>query len=259
MSDPRGSGPDGRTPVSRIALLGFAVAVLAALTMMAAAFGYRFGLWSFGFALLTLTGYAAYAAFAGGVLSLIGLGRSLPGSVPGMILSGIGVVVGGYSCHTVYQQWITVNRVPFIHDITTDTANPPVFAAVVAAREAEAANPHEYAGDAVARLQQCGYPDLGPLFTDADPATAYGRALAVAERMGWNIVSAEAATGRIEATDTSTWYGFKDDIAIRIVANESGTGARIDVRSLSRVGRSDVGVNAARISAYLGELGGMLP
>ncbi len=254
MSEQRETNSSGRAPISRIALLGFGVAILAAVVMMAAAFGYRLGLWSFGFALLTLTDYAAYAAFAGGAISLVGLGRSLPGSVPGMALSVIGVVVGGYSCHTIYQQWVTVKSVPFIHDITTDTVNPPAFIAVVAAREAEGANPHDYAGEPVARQQECGYPDLTSLLAEVDPATAYDRALEVAESMEWEIVAADRALGRIEATDTSTWYGFKDDVVIRILAADSDAGSRVDVRSLSRVGRSDVGVNAARIRAYLDAL-----
>lgn len=254
MSDQRDSGRWSRTRISRIALLGFAVAVLAALAMMAAALGYRLGIWSFRFALLTLTDYAAYAAFAGGAISLIGLGRSLPGNLPGMVVSVIGVVVGGYSCHTIYQQWVTVKSVPFIHDITTDTVNPPAFIAVVAAREAEGANPHDYAGETVSRQQECGYPEIEPFIADAEPATAYDRALDVANSMDWEIVAADRALGRIEATDTSTWYGFKDDIVIRVLAVKGATGSRVDVRSLSRVGRSDVGVNAARIRTYLNVL-----
>ncbi len=254
MSEQRENISSGRAPISRIALLGFGVAILGAVVMMAAAFGYRLGLWSYGFALLTLTDYAAYAAFAGGAISLIGLGRSLPGKVPGMVLSLIGVVVGGYSCHTIYQQWVTVKSVPFIHDITTDTVNPPAFIAVVAAREAEGANPHDYAGDPIARQQECGYPDLTSLLAEADPETAYDRALEVAESMEWEIVAADRALGRIEATDTSTWYGFKDDIVVRVLAADGDAGSRVDVRSLSRVGRSDVGVNAARIRAYLDAL-----
>ena len=254
MSEQRETNSSGREPISRIALLGFGVAILSAVVMMGAALGYRLGLWSFGFALLTLTEYAAYAAFAGGAISLIGLGRSLPGSVPGMVLSVIGVVVGGYSCHMIYQQWVTVKSVPFIHDITTDTVNPPAFIAVVAAREAEGANPHDYAGEPVARQQECGYPDLTSLLAEAEPAMAYDRALEVAESMAWEIVAADRALGRIEATDTSTWYGFKDDIVIRVLAADGDAGSRVDVRSLSRVGRSDVGINAARIRSYLSAL-----
>ena len=206
----------GGVHVSRIVLVGFGVAILAAAVIMAAAFGYRLGLWSYRFALLTLTDYAAYAAFAGGAISLVGFGRSLPSSWAGMVLSAVGIVVGGYSCHTIYQQWVTVKSVPFIHDITTNTDNPPAFIAVVAAREEEGANPHDYAGEAAARQQECGYPDLKTFVADAEPATAYDRALETAESMGWEIVATDRALGRIEATDTSTWYGFKDDIVIRV-------------------------------------------
>lgn len=254
MSEPQDAGVSGRMHVSRIVLLGFAIAMLAAVAMMAAAFGYRLGLWSYPFALLTLTDYAAYAAFAGGAISLVGFGRSLPSSWTGMVLSVVGVAIGGYSCHTIYQQWVTVKSVPFIHDITTDTDNPPKFEAVVAARVEVAANPHEYAGPELAFQQQCGYPDLGPYLTEASPEVAFDSALQVANHMGWEIVEADRALGRIEATDTSFWYGFKDDVVVRIKSAAEGVGTRIDMRSLSRSGRSDVGVNASRIKAYLAAL-----
>jgi uncharacterized protein (DUF1499 family) len=70
--------------------------------------------------------------------------------------------------------------------------------------------------------------------------------------MGWQIVDANASEGRIEATDTTFWFGFKDDIVIRVAATSGGS--RIDVRSVSRVGRSDVGTNAKRIRCYLKRL-----
>ena len=97
-------------------------------------------------------------------------------------------------------------------------------------------------------------PSSSPSSLTADPATAYDRALDVANSMDWEIVASDRALGRIEATDTSTWYGFKDDIVVRVISEDAGTGSRIDVRSLSRVGRSDVGVNAARIKAFLAAL-----
>ena len=125
MSEQQHTGQSGGVHVSRIVLVGLGLAILAAVAMMAAAFGYRLGLWSYRFALLTLTEYAAYAAFAGGAISLVGFGRSLPSGWAGMVLSVIGVIVGCYSGHTIYQQWVTVKSVPFIHDITTDTDNPP--------------------------------------------------------------------------------------------------------------------------------------
>ena len=67
--------------------------------------------------------------------------------------------------------------------------------------------------------------------------------------MGWEIVASDPAQGRIEATATTFWFGFKDDIVVRLAAE--GTGSRVDVRSLSRIGSSDVGANAQRIRAYL--------
>ncbi len=68
--------------------------------------------------------------------------------------------------------------------------------------------------------------------------------------MGWKIVDENQAEGRIEATATTRWFGFKDDVVIRI-APSGGNGSRVDVRSVSRVGRSDVGTNARRIRAFL--------
>jgi len=69
--------------------------------------------------------------------------------------------------------------------------------------------------------------------------------------MGWDLVAADATAGRIEATDTTFWFGFKDDVVIRV--RPAHGGSRVDVRSLSRVGVGvgDVGTNAKRIRAYL--------
>ena len=73
-----------------------------------------------------------------------------------------------------------------------------------------------------------------------------------ARGMGWEIAAAEAGEGRIEATDTTAWWGFKDDVVIRITAE--GEGSRLDIRSMSRVGKSDIGKNAERIRKCLAAL-----
>jgi uncharacterized protein (DUF1499 family) len=86
------------------------------------------------------------------------------------------------------------------------------------------------------------------------PGAVFSRALDTAQRMGWTIVAADDAAGRIEASDTSRWFGFTDDIVIRITPSDDGS--RIDLRSSSRLGRSDFGVNAARIKTYLAALRG---
>ncbi|MEO8360596.1 MAG: DUF1499 domain-containing protein [Vicinamibacteria bacterium] len=143
--------------------------------------------------------------------------------------------------------------VPAIHDISTDTDNPPPFVAVIPLRQAAGAtNPPEYPGAATAAQQKKAYPALAPLDLRLPAPEAFNMALAAARAMGWDIVSEQPGDGRIEATDTTAFFGFKDDIVIRVAA--TATGSRIDVRSKSRVGRSDVGKNAARISDYLAKL-----
>ena len=143
------------------------------------------------------------------------------------------------------------SRVPRIHDIATDTDHPPPFVAVVPLR-ASAPNTVQYGGAEIAAQQHQGYPDVTPLVLGVPPDQAFNRALAVARNMGWEIVQSDPASGRIEATDTTFWFGFKDDVVVRIAAAPGGS--RVDVRSVSRVGLSDVGTNAARIRKYLSEL-----
>ena len=91
-----------------------------------------------------------------------------------------------------------------------------------------------------------------PLHLDVAPAQAFDRALTAARAMGWEIVASDPAQGRIEGTATTFWFGFKDDIVVRVGAD--GSGSRVDVRSLSRIGKSDVGANARRIRDYLGKV-----
>jgi uncharacterized protein (DUF1499 family) len=93
-----------------------------------------------------------------------------------------------------------------------------------------------------------------PAWLSVPPAQAFAQALAAARDMGWEIVAADSAAGRIEATATTFWYGFKDDVVIRVTPSDQG--ARIDVRSESRLGGSDVGTNARRITTYLKKLAG---
>jgi uncharacterized protein (DUF1499 family) len=123
----------------------------------------------------------------------------------------------------------------------------------VLAQRAGAANPAEYGGADVAAQQRTAYPDIRPVTLSDPPARAFERALAAARGEGWEIVAAVPAEGRIEATDTTRWFGFKDDVVVRV--KPEGSGSRVDVRSLSRVGKSDVGKNASRIREYLRALG----
>ncbi|WP_028317829.1 DUF1499 domain-containing protein [Desulfobulbus elongatus] len=139
-------------------------------------------------------------------------------------------------------------KAPPIHDITTDPGNPPLFG-IASQLRTSGDNPIAYSGGATADLQRQAYPDIVPLTVALAPAEAFARSLAVAERLGWRIVGQSREQGSIEAVDRTLVFGFTDDIAIRIVA--AGDGSRIDLRSASRAGVSDLGTNAKRIRAFV--------
>jgi len=236
---------------SPFALIGLILAVLAALAAMLAGFGSRWGLWYFrtGFTILS---WAAYVGIAAVLASLIGAILTRPTTLRrGFLFSIFGLIIGIVVVGVPWCYWRTAQRVPAIHDITTDTENPPRFVSILPLRE-NAPNSSEYGGPEIAAKQRTAYPDLVPTVLSAPPDKAFEQALTAARKMGWVIVDANAAEGRIEATDTTFWFGFIDDIVIRITPADRGS--RVDIRSVSRVGKSDVGMNAKRIGKYLKEL-----
>jgi uncharacterized protein (DUF1499 family) len=229
----------------------FVVSVVAALLLLLSGLGSRAGLWHFrvGFRLLR---DAAFLGAAGALfgLVLVFVPRVRVGHV-GTLLAAI--VIGAFAFGLPYQQNRVVKQLPMIHDITTDTDNPPQFVEILKLRT-EVPNTVIYGGPAVANEQKRAYPDIQPLVLSEAPAAAFPKALDAAKAMGWQIVATDPATGRIEATATTRWFGFKDDVIVRI--RPEGTGSRMDVRSVSRVGKSDVGTNAARIREYVGKVKG---
>jgi uncharacterized protein (DUF1499 family) len=224
------------------------LSMLGALLLAIGPLGTRAGLWHYaaGFLLIAI---AVIASAAGLVLSLIVAVRTHTSMAATMAIASavIGVVVVAVPIWMV----LSFRGAPAIHDITTDSIDPPAFERLLALRPG-AVNPPEYDGATVAVKQHAAYPDIQPVIVGELPAAAYALALAAATRLEWAIVDADAAAGRIEATDTTFWFGFKDDIVIRIRAE--GDGSRIDVRSKSRVGISDGGANARRIRALIGAL-----
>jgi uncharacterized protein (DUF1499 family) len=224
-------------------------AAVAILLLIGAGPGTRAGLWDFRTG-LGLIRWAAYAGLAGAVLALVALAVTRPRGA-GLWILLTTLVVAGAAVVLPWRWSQQAKRVPPIHDITTDTQDPPEFDAVLP-RRSGAPNPAEYGGDSVAVLQRQAYPDIRPLHLDASPEVAFARALATARAMGWEIVGADTAAARIEATATTRWFGFKDDVVIRI--RPEAAGSRVDVRSVSRVGKSDVGTNAARVRSFLARL-----
>lgn len=138
-----------------------------------------------------------------------------------------------------------------IHDISTDTQNPPEFIAIAPLR-ADAPNPSEYLDDGTAEVQAEAYPDIQTIVITDSADTVFLKALSAAEAMGWEIVASVPSEGRIEATAATPYVGFKDDVVVRVTAADGGT--KVDVRSKSRMGKGDMGVNAARIRAYSAKL-----
>jgi uncharacterized protein (DUF1499 family) len=224
------------------------IAVIAVLLLLAAGPGTRLGLWDFRTGFLLLRWGAYLGIFAAG-LGLVSLLWRAPAARPGPAVAAI--LLGSFAALVPYWWLRRAQQVPPIHDITTDTERPPEFQAVLPLRE-EAPNPPEYAGPEIATQQRSAYPDVVPLVLTAPPGEAFRFALNAARGMGWEIVAADSTAGRIEATATTTWFGFKDDVVVRIAPE--GQGSRVDVRSVSRVGKSDVGTNAERIRDYLARL-----
>jgi uncharacterized protein (DUF1499 family) len=158
--------------------------------------------------------------------------------------AGVGAAIVG----TVVAVVLAAGAGPVINDISTDVEDPPRFRAA----QTEAANEGRdlaYPGAAFARAQREGYPDLEPIRVAGEPDAVYRRCLAAAAELGWKITMQDAATRSFEAEDVSRIFRFVDDIAVRVRASGDGA-AVVDVRSKSRVGKGDLGANAARIRAF---------
>ncbi|MEM7018932.1 MAG: DUF1499 domain-containing protein [Pseudomonadota bacterium] len=227
-------------------LLRISIVALIALPVMA--LGSRFGLWPFGSA---FTGSAVAIGLEAVILlvAIIGiivmLMKNRPAERQTLILTSLiallPIIYAGY-------QVLQAFSVPPIHNISTDVVNPPEFVMVPQLR-GDGSNPLEYNKAELVEAQQEAYPDVKTLKSSLSMQDAFSHARTTVGKMGWEMVSDNEATGIIEATETTFWYGFKDDIVIRIQASDSGS--LVDLRSVSRVGRSDVGANAARIKKFL--------
>jgi uncharacterized protein (DUF1499 family) len=223
-------------PLAILALLGFPIAVI----------GFRLGAFPFStsFQLLTYTVYLSAAVFlVGMMMSLVkradvDLAKSARTAALIALLPMIGIGT----------QVFTAKSVPGIHNISTDVVNPPKFDKVVALR-GENTNPLEYNIEKLATIQTEAYPKVKTLITDLSVIDAHARAKTVVESMGLELVNSDVSNGIIEATETTTIWGFKDDVVVRITAQ--GDSTAIDLRSVSRIGMSDLGANAKRIEKFL--------
>jgi uncharacterized protein (DUF1499 family) len=224
-------------------------ALVALVLMPLGALGSRFGVWAFTTGFLFLGGAAVLAAIGlvGGIAGAIAAVRG------GRTADRAPVLVGAVICAVILgflgAQFNAARSVPPIHNISTDVDDPPEFAEVIELR-GEKSNPLAYEREKLAAPQQAAYPAVAPLELAEAPAGVFDRAVTVLETMGLEVVNEDRDSGRIEAVATTFWFGFKDDVVVRIRPTDAG-GSRVDVRSVSRVGQSDLGANAARIGRIL--------
>jgi uncharacterized protein (DUF1499 family) len=240
--------------ISAFVRYGFLLAIVSVVLAVLAPLGNRLGWWHYQVA-FTILRWSAYIGVAAAVISLVGAILARPGGGRrGFVWGLLGIIIGLAVFSGPLLMFRKAKQVPPIHDITTDTTNPPQFVAVLPLR-ANADNPATYAGPEIAAQQAKAYPKIVPLNLPVSPDKAFERALAAVRDSGWELVAAVPAEGRIEATATTLVYGFKDDVVIRI--SPAAQGSRVDVRSVSRVGRSDLGANATRIDNFLNKLADM--
>lgn len=232
--------------------------IVAVVLLAAAPLGYKFGVFALmpSFASLMLAlGIAVLVLPAALVMAILaarkGLARNRNLLIAALVISLVppGLVV---------PQMIKGRSVPPIHDITTDTANPPRFPSIANYRT-DAVNSLEYGAGfnspaALAKLQQKAYPGVKSLHTRLAVGEAVDRAREVLKNQGLDVVNVDRKGGTVEAVATSFWFGFKDDVVVRIT--DAPEGSVVDVRSVSRVGQSDLGVNAKRILEFLDEFNG---
>ena len=226
-------------------------ALLAAAMLVAAGFGARFGVWDFrlGFQLVRWSEYTGLAVAALALVVLV-IPKWRKGRVP--VLAGRrarrrtraspGFRGNGCRARAASRRSTTSRRTPRIRRRSSRWSPPRTGLSV----------PTAYPGAATAEQQKRGYPDLKPLDLPLPPADAFARALAAAKGMGWEIAATDAAAGRIEATATTPWFGFRDDVVIR-VAPRPRAAASMSARCRASAGAIS-GPTPKRIRAFLDKL-----
>jgi hypothetical protein len=238
------------------AILGFG-SVAAALI---AALGAGRGAWHFGIG-FTVLQYAFFAAIAGIVLALVAIFIASR-AAPKLILLNLAVILvaGGFVAY-LGSQIRTARSVPPIHDISTDLEDWPRLDRLILREDNLAVVPDMGRPDLAAlsplerwkAIHREHYGDIATIRVPWSVEETVGRARALAEERGWEIVTTDP-DGGIEAVDTSLFFRFKDDVVVRVRPAGDGTGSIVDMRSVSRVGVSDIGVNARRVREFLADL-----
>lgn len=283
MAQPETAGWRGK-----FAGLALILAILSVAWFAVAALGTKYGLWSWQFGLGTLTvglGPAvAFGALGLSVLALLIGVLKAPRKRPVMLAIGA-ILISGYVAGRLVGFGSVAQSLPPIHDVQTDWEDPISFSeTLMAAREADGAlNPVKpdpvipetadsrwpgLGGRRVAEVQQeaeydpardaepedAPYPRLDTITVPGTLGNVARLCEALMREEGWEIVTASNVTAgtleaQIEATATTGWFGFRDDVAVRLRAVDDGV--EVDMRSISRVGLSDLGANSRRVAGFL--------
>ena len=159
---------------------------------------------------------------------------------------------------TLFSVGLDGIKAPMIHDITSDTVNPPVF---LFTQEEQGFRENslvygadELSAEQLSGLQLSGYPDIRTMTVKLPARVVYQKALFVASFLGWEISAQDVLIFHFEAQATTAMFGFVDDIVVRITPLGEDSTA-IDIRSVSRLGTSDFSANAKRIRLFFDKLG----
>jgi uncharacterized protein (DUF1499 family) len=224
--------------------------VLAILLLVIAGPLYQLGLLPLALAF----GLLRWAAYVGVVALIVNLAAAAfayrRGERAHAAIGAVAVLLAVIAVAVPFRWQRAAQAAPRIHDISTDLQNPPTFKAIVPLREG-APNGLERP-PIVNDLQRKGYPDIQPITLPIPPDQVFEEVIERIQDDEWEIVDANKEGGTVEAIATTAWFGFKDDVVVRLTPWGSGT--RVDMRSVSRVGLSDIGTNARRVREFLDEL-----
>ena len=225
--------------------LALVTAIATVIILLMATMGFRMEWWGYSGS-LTVLRVAVSVGIIAMLLAVIGIFNSWTGRRrPGLARGVIALLIVAPTLVTPLYWSYSKSTLPPIQDISTDLESPPEFW--------DSPTSRIYPGEAVAKQQREAFPDIQPLFLSSPMTPLFDQILTLVRERGWMLVAAERDEGRIEATVTTFWYGFKDDVVFRLTQLDAEV--RVDMRSTSRFGSGgDGGSNAQRIRAFLAEL-----
>ena len=247
----------------RLSWTALALALGGVVAALVAGLGTGAGWWPYGAGLGALR-YALYAAVAGGLLAILAWFVARKTGARMVWVNAVALLSAAAFTAYLGNQIMAARSVPAIHEASTSLDDLPQFAALPLRADHLETIPDQGRPELAAMapldrwkaLHREAYPDLQSLRLAQPPAEMLAQAEELARSRGWSVARVDGQAGIVEATATTLFFRFKDDVVIRVRPDPARAGASVvDMRSISRVGRSDLGVNAARIRDFLRDLG----